>query len=277
MTQKSPFFLLKPYRHLQEACLIINTSRHLQRRRKNLLNPSLKPLKRSEKLMAKTVWCWKSCGTMKIPVLWVIGIIQWNLMRGPVIFQLSIWMINQNQEFSLKLQNSWKQGIVTIQGIVTCVFLRRFYPKVWWLQQRRFLRIYVKSMWKWNPLSPSTETRKFGATDLLFGVRTEWPFCWSFCFFHIRNPLQSVEKFRSKSFLAKKKDLFSFSWCDSSGVVTSSLKATQRFCPCFLSKFHSSLSAKMFRRIQAPSLSGTRRKVQLFLLLRNTGKARSSI
>lgn len=82
MTQKSPFFLLKPL----EACLIINTSRHLQRRRKNLLTPILKPPKRSEKLMAKTVWCWKSCGTMKIPVVWVIGIIQWNLMRGPVIF-----------------------------------------------------------------------------------------------------------------------------------------------------------------------------------------------
>ena len=197
MTQKSPFFFLKPL----EACLIINTSRHLQRRRKNLLTPSLKPPKRSEKLMAKTVWCWKSCGTMKIPVVWVIGIIQWNLMRGPVIFQLSILMINQNQEIYLKLQNSWKQGIVTIQGIVTCVFLRRFYPKIWWLQQRRFLRIYVKMK---SSFTFNGNTEIWSNRSLFWGENGV-TFFWSFCFFHIRNPLQSVEKFRSNSFLAQKK------------------------------------------------------------------------
>lgn len=79
-----------PPKTLQTSSGGVPHNQHLQTSsapaRKNLLTPSLKPPKRSEKLMAKTVWCWKSCGTMKIPVVWVIGIIQWNLMRGPVIF-----------------------------------------------------------------------------------------------------------------------------------------------------------------------------------------------
>lgn len=163
-------------------------------------------------------------------------------------------MINQNQEFSLKLQNSWKQGIVTIQGIVTCVFLRRFYPKIWWLQQRRFLRIYVKSMWKWNPLSPSTEIRKFGATDLLFGVRTEWPFFGHFVFPHPQSTpicfpfLQLVR------------------CCNQQPESNSALSSV------FLPKFYSSLSAKMFRRIQAPSLQGQGGRYSSFCCLGIQGK-----
>lgn len=51
--------------------------------------------------------------------------------------------------------------------------------------------------------------RKYGNLEqpIFFWGENGVTFFWSFCFFHIRNPLQSVEKFRSNSFLAKKKEI----------------------------------------------------------------------
>lgn len=200
MTQKSPFFLLKPL----EACLIINTSRHLQRRRKNLLTPSLKPPKRSEKLKAKTVWCWKSCGTMKIPVVWVIGIIQWNLMRGPVIF--SAIHFNDKSESRViskapKLVETRNRNLclspeILSKGLVTSTTT---FPT-------NLCEIYVKMKSSFT-FNGNTE---IWSGNLLFGVRTEWPFFGHFVFSTSAIHSNLLKNFAAIHFWPKKKICFLF-------------------------------------------------------------------
>lgn len=249
MTQKSPFFLLKPL----EACLIINTSRHLQRRRKNLLTPSLKP--------PKTQWKTNGQNSLVLEIVWDnenpsslgdwhypmeldarssnFSAIHFNDKSESRVISKAPKLVETRNRDDTRNRNLCLSPEILSKNLVTSTTT---FPT-------NLCEIYVKmkSSFTFNGNTEIWSNRSF------FGVRTEWPFFGHFVFSTSAIHSNLLKNFAAIHFWPKKKRSVFFSFFfNSSGAVTSSLKATQRFRPCFFAEI-----SQLFVRKDVPTYPGT--------------------